>query len=164
MKKMMFILITVVVLLPLQVTSQERRALQAAELSYSAAQKDYKKKNYLESAQKYTIVVNSIPAEIDSRKHLEMRLESLISLVDIYFYKYVNIKQACEFLSEYNNTMSKIKYTGVLKGTDLLKYLKQEQDYVAKEQKQCDGYERIGGDMDKFRSKSFDKEFEKKFE
>lgn len=161
MKQFTLILISLMLFFTSEIFSQDKRALKAAELSFTSAERDYKKGEYLEAAQKYTIVVNSIPAAIDSRKHLELRLEALIKLVDIYFYKYVGIKQACEFLEEYKVTVNTMKNSGVLKGADLLKFLKQEQDYANKEAKQCDGYERIGGDMDKFRSKTFDKVFEK---
>ncbi len=161
MKQFTLILISLMLIYTSEIFSQDKRALKAAELSFTSAERDYKKGEYLEAAQKFTIVVNSIPAAIDSRKHLEMRLDALIKLVDIYFYKYVGIKQACEFLEEYKVTVNTMKNSGVLKGSDLLKYLKQEQEYANKEAKQCDGYERIGGDMDKFRSKTFDKVFEK---
>lgn len=163
MKQLTLILISLMLISTSEIFSQDKRVLKAAELSFSSAEKDYKKDKFLEAAEKFTIVVNSIPAATDSRKHLELRLDALINLVDIYFYKYVNITQACEFLGEYNSTMNTIKNTGVLKSVDLLKYLKKEQEYANKELKQCEGYERIGGDMDKFRNKTFDKVFDKEF-
>lgn len=164
MKNLTLVLLSLVLLLPVNAISQDKRALRAADLSFSAAEKDYKKGNYQEAAQKYTIVVNAVPASVDSRKHLELRLDALIQLVDIYFYKSVNIEQACVYVSEYSNTINTIKNSGVLRGTTLMKYLKQEQDFANKEAKQCDGYERIGGDMNKFRKNSFEKEFGEKFD
>lgn len=159
----MLILISLVLFAPAEAISQDKRALKAADLSFSAAERDYRKGNYLEAAQKYTIVVNTVPPTVDSRKHLELRLDALIQLIDIYFYKSVNLEQACQYVNEYSNTMNTIVNAGVLRGTKLMKYLKQQQDFANKEAKQCESYQRIGGDMDKFRKKSFDKEFEKEF-
>lgn len=141
------------------VNSQDKKALRAAEMSYNFAKSDYKKGDFNEAAQKFDIVVSSIPASIDSRKHLEMRLESLIKLIDIRFYKSANISQACEYLSMYDETISTARNSGVLKSVDLLKYLKQMQEYSEKEAKQCAGYERVGSDMEKFR-KNFDEEMD----
>jgi outer membrane protein assembly factor BamD (BamD/ComL family) len=159
MKKLILIILSVALVGHSQLFSQDKRALRAAEMSYSSAESDFKNGKYAEALQKYDIVVNTIPASIPSRKHLEMRLESIIKLIDIRFYKSVNITQACEYLDEYNNTMSIIKNSGVLKSSDLLGYLKKEQEYAKKEATQCAGYERIGKDMDKFRKK-FDEEMD----
>lgn len=160
MKNLMLFLISLVLLLPLDTFSQDKRAIKAAELGFKSAEKDYKNENYKEAAEKYTIVVNAIPVAINSRKHLEIRLDALIKLVDIYFYRYVNISQACGFLTDYNSTISASKNSGILRSSSLLGYLKQQQDYANKEVKQCEGYERVGEDMDKFRSKTFEKVFE----
>jgi hypothetical protein len=140
--------------------SQDKRALKAAELSFDEAETDYKKGKNSDAAQKYTIVVNSIPATVDSKKHLEMRLESLIKLVDIYFYKHINFQQACENLDLYISTMNTIRNSGVLKGSSLVEYLKKEQAFANKEVKQCEAYKSVGGDMNKFRQ-IFEKEFNK---
>ncbi|NHB69978.1 hypothetical protein [Perlabentimonas gracilis] len=164
MRNLMLALLSLALLLPVNTQAQDKRALRAADLSFSAAENDYKKSNYKEAAQKYTIVVNTVPASVDSRKHLEMRLDALIKLVDIYFYKSVNIQQACEYVNEYSNTMNAVKNSGVLRSTTLMKYLKQEQDFANKEAKQCEGYERVGSDMDKFRKNAFEKEFGEKFD
>jgi outer membrane protein assembly factor BamD (BamD/ComL family) len=161
MKKLILIILSVALVGHSQLFSQDKRALRAAEMSYSSAESDFKNGKYAEALQKYDIVVNTIPASIPSRKHLEMRLESIIKLIDIRFYKSVNITQACEYLDEYNNTMSIIKNSGVLKSSDLLGYLKKEQEYAKKEATQCAGYERIGKDMDKFRKK-FEEEMDEK--
>ena len=160
MKSIMIFLMSLVLLLPFDTFSQDKRAIKAAELSFKSAEKDYKNKNYKEAAEKYAITVNTIPAAIDSRKHLEIRLDALINLVDIYFYRYVNISTACEFLADYNSTISLARNSGILKSSKLFRYLKQQQDYANKEMKQCEGYERVGGDMNKFRSKTFEKVFE----
>ncbi len=159
MKKLIITLVSLAILIPSTVFSQDRRALRAAEMSFNSAESDYKKGNHKEAAQKFDIVVTTISASIDSRKHLEMRLESLIKLIDIHFYKSVNINQACEYLDMYNSTMNTVRNSGVLRPTDLLKYLKQQQEFANKEAGMCESYERVGEDMDKFK-KTFEKEFE----
>lgn len=159
MRNLMLTLLALIILAPSSIYSQDKRAIRAAEMSFSSAEKDYKKGNYQEAAQKFDIVVNTIPAAIESRKHVEMRLDALINLIDIRFYKSVNITQACEYLGLYESTMNTIRNSGVLRSTDLLKYLKQQQEYAKKEATQCAGYERVDSDMDKFRKK-FDKEMD----
>lgn len=159
MKKIIITLVSLAILIPSTVYSQDRRALRAAEMSFNSAESDFKKGNFTEAAQKFDIVVSTIPASIDSRKYLEMRLESLIKLIDIHFYKSVNITQACEYLDTYNSTMNTVRNTGVLRPSDLLGYLKKQQEYANKEAGMCESYERVGKDMDKFR-KTFEKEFE----
>jgi outer membrane protein assembly factor BamD (BamD/ComL family) len=161
MKKLMIILLSFAIVGSTQLYSQDKRALKAAEMSFNSAENDYKKGNYKEAAQKFDIVVNTIPAAIQSRKHLEMRLESIIKLIDIHFYKSVNITQACEYLDVYNNTMNVVRNSGVLKSVDLLTYLKKEQEFASKEATQCASYKRVDKDMDDFRKK-FDKEMEEK--
>jgi len=158
MKKFAIILLIGALLVPTYLLSQDRRALRAADLSYNSALRDYSKADYTEAAQKFDIVVSTIPASIDSKKHLEMRLESLIKLIDIYFYKSANFTKACEYLQQYANTVGTSRNSGVLRSTTLLKYLKQLQEYNNKEASQCESYQRIDGDMDKFK-KSFEEEF-----
>ncbi|HZJ73926.1 MAG TPA: hypothetical protein VFC87_03905 [Perlabentimonas sp.] len=160
MKNVIIFLMSLALLLPSDSFSQDKRAIRAAEFSFKSAEKDYNNEEYKEAAEKYTITVNTIPAGIESRKHLEIRLDALIKLIDIYFYRYVNITNACEFLADYNSTISAARNSGILKSATLLKYLKQQQEYANKETKQCERYERVGGDMDKFRSNTFEKVFE----
>jgi hypothetical protein len=156
MKKVMIILVAICLIAPMKLFSQDKRAIKAAELSFSAAENDTKKSNFQEAAQKFEIVVSSIPEGVDSRKHLVMRLESLINLVDIYFYKTVNIEKACLNMNLYFANMNKIRNSGILKGKELLNYLEQEKEF-SKQQSQCESYNRIGSDMEKFRKK-FDEE------
>lgn len=159
MKKFALILMLSTFLVPTYLLSQDRRALKASELSYNAALRDYRKASYTEAAQKFDIVVSTIPASIDSRKHLEMRLESLIKLVDIYFYKSANFSKACDYLQQYANTVETARNSGILRSVTLLNYLKQLQEYNKKEASQCENYQRIDVDMDNFR-KTFNKEFD----
>ena len=159
MKKFALILMLSTFLVPTYLLSQDRRALRAADLSYNIALRDYSKANYTEAAQKFDIVVSTIPASLESRKHLEMRLESLIKLIDIYFYRSANFSKACDYLQQYTNTVAISRNSGVLRSSTLLKYLKQQQEYNNKEASQCESYQRIDGDMDNFR-KTFEKEFD----
>lgn len=161
MKKLILVILSVAIVGQSHLFSQDKRALKAAEMSYSSAESDYKNGKYEEALQKFDIVFNTIPASIQSRKHLEMRLESIIKLIDIRFYKSVNISQACEYLDAYNSTISTVKNSGILRSADLLGYLKKQQEYAKKEATQCAGYERIGKDMDKFRKK-FEEEMDEK--
>jgi len=156
MKKVMIIFLATFLVVPVKLYTQDKRAIRAAELSYSAAENDLKKGNFQDAVQKFEIVVNTIPEGIDSRKHLVMRLESLINLIDIYFYKSVNIQEACKNLNLYYSNMNKIRNSGILKGRDLLQYLEQEKEF-SKHQSKCESYDQIGSDMDKFRKK-FDEE------
>ncbi len=155
----MLALIIVCISAPINLFSQDKRALKAAEMSYEDALNQYKKGKFKDAAQNFDIVVSSIPASAPSRKHVEMRLESLMSLVEIYLYKTVNITQACEYLDAYFSTISTIKNSGVLKAADLQNYLKKEQEYKAKEAKQCKSYDGVSSDKDKFQKKSFESEF-----
>jgi outer membrane protein assembly factor BamD (BamD/ComL family) len=159
MKQFALILMLSTFLVPTYLLSQDRRALKAADLSYNGALRDYSKANYTEAAQKFDIVVSTIPASIDSRKYLELRLESLIKLIDIYFYKSANFSKACDYLQQYANTVSTSRNSGVLRSATLLKYLKQLQEYNNEEASQCESYQRIDGDMDNFK-KTFEKEFD----
>lgn len=159
MKQFALILMLSTFLVPTYLLSQDRRALKAADLSYNAALRDYGKASYTEAAQKFDIVVSTIPALIDSRKYLEMRLESLIKLIDIYFYKSANFSKACDYLQQYTITLSTTRNSGILRSTTLLNYLKQQQEYNSKEASQCESYQRIDGDMDNFR-KTFEEEFD----
>ncbi|HCY00224.1 MAG TPA: hypothetical protein DG754_08815, partial [Bacteroidales bacterium] len=122
MKQFALILMLSTFLVPTYLLSQDRRALRAADLSYNIALRDYSKANYTEAAQKFDIVVSTIPASLESRKHLEIRLESLIKLIDIYFYKSPNFSKACEYLQQYTNTVSTSRNSGVLRSATLLKY------------------------------------------
>ena len=158
MKRYLFVLIAFSIVFSTTSFSQDRSTLRAASMAFSAAERDYSNGDYRDAAQKFDMVVNSIPATSDSRRHLEMRLESLINLVDIYFYKSVNIRQACEYMQEYQNTMSTVSNSGVLRATGLMKYAQQAQDYANNHASKCEGYESVGRDMNRFR-KTFEEEF-----
>ncbi len=157
MKKSFLLLMISLFVFPVMVYSQDGRALRAARSSFSSAQDNYRKGNYQQAIQEYKIVINTVPANIDSRRDLSNRLESLIDLIDIYFYKYVNISKACEYLQIYNNDMNTIRGAGVLRASQLLEFQKKEQEYAADYMPKCETYESIDDDMDKFRKK-FDEE------
>lgn len=158
MKRATVILLALCLLTPSTLFSQDKRSLKAAELSYNAAEKDLKKGNYQDAASKFEIVVSSIPEGINTRKYLIMRLESLIKLVDIYFYKSVNVEKACQNLNLYFSNIAKVRNAGVLSTKELFSYLEQEKEF-SKEKSQCESYQRVGSDMEKFR-KDFDKKLE----
>ncbi|MFO8020951.1 MAG: hypothetical protein R6U65_00690 [Perlabentimonas sp.] len=161
MKRLILLLIASALVVSSTVFSQDRSTLRAASLAFNSAERDYNKGDYKEAAQKFDMVVNAVPATCDSRKHLEMRLESLINLVDIYFNKSVNIRQACEYMHTYQSTMNTVSNSGVLRARSLMKFAKQSQDYANNHASKCESYERIGGDKKKF-EKSFEDEFKKR--
>ncbi len=157
MKKSFSLLMISLFIIPVMVYSQDGRALRASRNSFSSAQDNYNKGNYQQAIREYKIVVNTVPANIDSRRDLTNRLESLIDLIDIYFYKHVNISKACEYVHIYNRDMNTIRGSGVLRAYRLLEFQKKEQEYVDKYMPKCKTYEHIDDDMDKFRRK-FDEE------
>ncbi len=111
--KQTLLLIVIICLSALATHAQDNRALRAARMSFNDAETNYNRGNYQEAAREFTIVVNTIPTGIDSRRHLQRRLESLIYLVDIHFYKHVNIDQACEYLNMYYREMNLIRNDGI---------------------------------------------------
>lgn len=159
MKKAILLTAMIIMSLGLQSYSQDSRAMRAARMSYNSAKKNDKKGNYEEAAREYEIVINTIPASVDSRRYLEIRLESLIKLVDIYFYKQVNINAACEYLQMYFDNMNIIRNQGTLRASDLLDYQRIEKEFASEHSPKCENYEGIDKDMENFKRK-FEKEFE----
>ena len=99
-------------------------------------------------------VLSNIPEGVEVRKYTEMRLDAIINLIDIYFYKSVNLDRACQLLDSYSTTLLKAKSKGVLKGKDLLNYQKREQEYSEK-RSSCEGRETLDE-----RKKVFEKVFD----
>lgn len=137
--------------MPLSAISQDRHSLRAADLSFDNGEKNLKRDNYKEAAQAFEIVVSNIPEGIDSRKYAEMRLDAIIKLIDIYFYKSVNLDRACSHLDNYASTLQKVQSNGVLKGKDLLRYMNLEQDFAEK-RKSCENRQTLDS-----RKKDFEK-------
>jgi hypothetical protein len=150
MKRLPFSLIIIALFISFGAYAQNSRELRAAEMTFKSAERDYNKSEYNKAAQKYDFVVNTIPESSDSRKHVELRLDALINLIDIYFYKSVNIQQACECLHLYQSAVNAASKSGVLRATGIMKYAKQAQELAGKHTSKCESYERVGGDKKKF--------------
>lgn len=158
MKKIIALALAAALLSPLALHSQDKRSLQAAEISFNSGERSFGKEDFKEAAKSFEIVIESIPRRIESRKHLAMRLDANIQLIEIYFNKEVNFKRACELIDEYEQTINEVRNSGVLKGRDLAKYLEQEQDN-AKRKGRCKTLDSMDKDKDEF-GKKFDKVFE----
>jgi hypothetical protein len=159
MKKLFFALLMLAMGMISQVQAQDSRTLRAARAAFSSAENNYKRGNHNLASQEYEIVINTIPASADSRRNLEMRLESLIKLVDIYFYKTPNINNACDYLQLYFENMNLIRNQGTLRASDLLNYQRKEMEFARQHVPKCENYNRIDTDMDRFK-KIFEEEFE----
>ncbi|TVQ16307.1 MAG: hypothetical protein EA361_04330 [Bacteroidetes bacterium] len=159
MKKLIALSILLSLSLSLDLYSQDSRALRAARMSFSSAERNFKNSSFEEAAREYAIVINTIPASTDSRKHLEMRLESLIKLVDIHFYHHVNVSKACEYVQQYSTNMNVVRNQGTLRASTLLTYQRVEQEFASEHEPKCRAYKGIDSDMDRFKQK-FEEEFE----
>lgn len=159
MNKQLFIVSILILGLSILAIGQDSRALRAAKMSFNSAEDHYKRENYKQAKQEFLIVTETIPANIESRRYLIMRLESLINLIDISFYKIVNIEDACEHLNSFFDTMNTIRNRGVLNARQLLHYQQIEKDCMDQHVVKCEGYENIHDDMDEFR-KNFESEFD----
>ncbi len=155
MKKTLLIFFVIFIALPNTQNAQDRSALRAARMSFDAAEKNHKASNYQEAAQEYTIVVNTIPVSTDSRRYLEIRMQSLIGLVDIHFNKKTNFEKACHHVHLYLNDMEIIKAGDVLRASDRLDYLRKEQEYINNHIPKCESYKRLDQDAEEFK-KHFD--------
>lgn len=142
------------------VHSQDISLLRASRRSFSSAKDNYKNGNYQKAIQEYQIVINTIPANIDSRGDLSNRLESLVDLIEIYSYKYVDLSKACEYIETFNNDMNIVRARGVLRASQLLDFQRKEQEYKADYLPKCDNYKKSGDDMNRFRE-TFEEEIEK---
>lgn len=128
-------------------------------MSFSSAENNYKRGNYEQAAREYEIVLNTLQSPPTSRRYLEMRLESLISLIDIYFYRQVNITKACERLQMFMTDMKTIRNQGVLRASTLLDYQRKEHELRASHLPKCESYNGLERDMEQFKRK-FEEEFE----
>ncbi len=159
MKKAAFSIILLSFILSLQTVGQDSRTLTAAKKSFDSAENNYKKENYREAAQEYEIVVQTVPVSIDSRKDLEMRLESLIKLTDIYLYHKINITDACRNIHTFMSNMNSIRNKGVLRANRLLYFQRIEKEFEAEKIPKCENYQNIDDDMQNFERK-FNEEFD----
>ena len=159
MKKLIVLSILLSLSYSVDVFAQDSRALRAARMSFNSAERNFNNEKHAEAAREYEIVINTIPATIDSRRYLEMRLESIIKLVDIYFYHRVNMSKACENVQLYSENMNLIRNQGTLRASALLKYQRVEQEFATKHEPKCQSYKGIDSDMDRFKQR-FEEEFE----
>jgi hypothetical protein len=159
MKKIIVITVTILLGFAFQSQSQDSRSLRAARASFNAAENNYKKDNFQQAARDYEIVINTIPEDIDSRRYLEIRLESLIKLIDINFHRHISLNQACEYLQMYYSNINAIRFEGVLRSSDLLNYQRIEKDFEAQHSSKCQSFRNLDRDMDEFKKK-FEEEFE----
>lgn len=157
MRKLLLFIVAIAVIAPLAGVSQDKSTIRAAELSYKAAERSYKNGEFKDAAKGYEIVVNSIPISVQDRKLLEMKMESNIKLIDIYFYKSVNMDKACEQTNTYMENVRRVKNSGVLKSRDLLRYLELQQEFE-KHLTTCANREKIDSEK-----KNFEKTFEEEF-
>jgi hypothetical protein len=159
MKRSTFIIALLTFSLGLQSFGQDSRALRAAKKSFDSAENSYKKENYREAAREYEIVIQTIPVSTDSRRNLEMRLESLINLTDIYLYHSVNINDACRNIQLYMSNMNTIRNKGILRANKLLYFQRKEKEFESEKLPKCESYQNIDNDMQNF-EKKFNEEFE----
>jgi len=158
MKRILPLTLALGLLLPVALYSQDKQALRAAELSFNSAERSYRKDEYKDAANSYEIVLESISSRTDSRKHITMKLDANIKLIDIYFNKSVNLKRACELIDEYEELLGVIRHTGVLRGRDLVQYLDQEKEH-GKLKSRCGIYRSMDDDK-----KAFDRKFDEVFD
>jgi hypothetical protein len=158
MKKILMICLMLIITLA-NLYSQDSRSLRAAQMSFRAAENKFRQGKYNEAAIDYEIVLQTISADHTSRKYLEMRMESLVRVIDIYFNRANDISKACDHLDHYFATMDHIRRTGILKASDLLEYQRLEKRYDKEYFPKCEAYKNLDHDMERFREK-FEQEFE----
>ena len=158
MKKIFLILLVIFMAANNAVVSQDTRAIRAARSSFQSAENNFKKNNFQQAAREYLIVVNSIPGNIDSRRDLNMRLNSVIKLIDISFNKSVNFNDACDYVHEYLDNVNSIRNSGILRSSELFEFQKIEQEYINDYIPKCENIDNSKNNMDNFRMK-FEEEF-----
>lgn len=159
MNKYVIFIILFLFCFSMKLKGQDNGALRVARTSFSSAERNYDNGHYNNALQEFIIVVNSIPVHTDSRRHLEMRMESLIYIIDICFYKHVNIERGCEYLELFLNDMNGIRNSEVLRASQRLELLRKEQEYRADYISRCESYHKSDDNIDKFRQ-LFDEEFD----
>lgn len=151
MKKTLLILFVCIIAFPNAQQAQDRSILRAARMSFNSAENNFKNGNYAEAAQEYTIVINTIPVSIDSKRYLEFRLQSVIGLADIYFNKITNFDKACQYVDLFLKDMETVKAGDVFRASDRLNYLRKEQEYINNYVSKCKSYRRSEMDREEFR-------------
>ncbi len=131
--------------------SQERDEIRASRMSFRSAERHFSKGEFDQAARKYSILINLIPADIDSRRELKNRLESLIRLTDIYLNRNVEFARGCEYLNQYIEDMSVVRKSGVLRSSELLEFLEMEQVYVQKRTSVCERLKKSDSDYERMK-------------
>lgn len=159
MKRIATISAIILLITTSMVNAQHASVARAARSSFASASDSYKKGRYSEAARDFEIVITSIPAETDSRRNLEMRLESLVKLLDIYYARTTNLTMACQTLQMFYDTMYEVRNKGILRSNDLLAYQRRELDFDVEYAPKCENFKNLDRDMIEFKKK-FDEEFE----
>ncbi len=158
MKKKIILLTAFALIFSGGLLAQNKALLKAADKSYDAGEKSFRKDRYKEAVDSYEIVMKNIPISVDSRKYLLMRIESNIQLIDICFNHTEGLRKGCIYVDRYYKDMNKIKNSPLLKPKDIFRYLELQKDYE-KYQRQCHNLGGIDSDKTEF-EKKFDDEFE----
>ncbi len=158
MTRLSISLVIALISLSVYAHAQDSGALRMVRMSFSSAESNYKAGNYEQALQEFKIVVNTVPVSVDSRRYLEMRLDAILYIIDIYFYKHVNLSQGCEFLNLYLEDMNAIRRGEVLRAGQRLEYFSKEQEFIANYVRRCENYQKTDEDMDNFRRR-FEEEF-----
>ena len=137
--------------------SQERDEIRASRMSFRSAERHFSNGEFDQAVPKYSIILNLIPADIDSRRELKNRLESLIRLTDIYLNRNVEFARGCEYLNQYIEDMSVARKSGVLRSSELLEFLEMEQLYIKKRTSVCERLKKSDSDYERMK-KELDKE------
>ena len=133
--------------------------MSAARNSFSSAETNQRRGNYEQAVQEYQIVINSVPVTNDSRRYLEMRMESIINMVEIYFDNLKDFTKACQFVYLYLDDMDTIREGEVLRASQLLRFLRKEQEYLNDHLEHCKKYQEMEDTRERFRRKIQEEEF-----
>lgn len=144
---------------PTKLNGQDNGALRIARTSFNSAERNYNNNRYKDALQEFRIVVDNIPVGNDSRRHLEMRMEALNFIIEICFYKHVNIEQGCQYLELFLSDMDVIRNSEVLRPSQRLDLLRKEQEYRTDYLPRCESYRESDQDIDRFR-RLFDEQFD----
>lgn len=120
-------------------------------MSFRSAERHFSNEDYRQASQEYLIVVNLIPADTDSRRDLNNRLESLIRLTDIYLNRSVEFARGCEYLNQYLEDMPVVRASGVLRASELVDFARKEQEYIEKKSSVCERFEQSEPDIERMR-------------
>ena len=151
MRKLTISLVALTLFASVNLFSQDRDALRASRMSFRSAERHFSNGDYRQASQEYLVVVNLIPADTDSRRDLNNRLEALIRLTDIYLNRSVEFVWGCEYLNQYLENMPVVRGSGVLRASQLLDFARKEQEFIEKRTSVCERFEQSEPDIDRMR-------------